>query len=68
MCHLIVNAKGAKLIIGKSSKTKGYRNSASGKVIIIPYVIHEEVVPGKKLAESAIFRYQKTRCIISELM
>lgn len=68
MCHLILNAKGTKLIIGKSSTTKGYRTSASGKVKIIPCVIHEQVVPGKKLAESAIFRYQETGSIISELM
>lgn len=68
MCHLMISAKGAQLMIGKSSTTTGYRTPTSGKVKIVPYVIYEQAVPGKKLAESAIFRYQETRYIISELM
>lgn len=54
MCYQIVNAKGAKLIIVKSSTTTDYRTPASGRVKIVPNVIHEQAVPGKKLAESAL--------------
>lgn len=63
MCHGIVNAEGVKLIIGKSSTTRDYRSPTSGRMKIVPYVIHEQAVPGQKLAVSATLRYQEKRYI-----
>lgn len=53
MCHRVVNAKDAKLIVVRRSMTD-YRTPASVRVKIVPHVIHEQAVPGKKLAESAL--------------
>lgn len=69
MCHLIVNAKGAKLITGNSSTTADYRTPTSGKVKIVPCVTHEQVVPGKKADRKCYLqRYEERRYIIPELM
>lgn len=54
MCHRVVNAKDAKLIVVKSSTMTDYKTPASGRVKIVPHVIHEQAVPGKKLVESAL--------------
>lgn len=68
MCHGIVNAKGAKLVNGESSTTTDYWAPAYGRVKTVPYVIHEQAVSGKKVAERATFRYQEKRYMIFELM
>lgn len=69
MCHQTVYAKGAKLVIVKSSTTTDYRIPAAGRwKKIVPYVIHEQAKPEQKLAESAPFGCQEKGYAISELM
>lgn len=69
MCHQTVCAKGAELVIVKSSTTTDYRIPAAGRWMkIVPYVIHEQAMPEKKLAESATFRCLEKGYTSSELM